>query len=128
VLLERYYDNDISRWASATVLGGEVMYGYRKKASRRVSLPGGREKIYDPDEAGGAVEPAELTPSHIALAESAAEVLGCPLIGFDMIWVDGAPLIIDENTSPGNYPALYASVGIDPAAALAGTIAALVRG
>ena len=126
LLLERYYDNELGRWTSATVLGGEVMYGYRKLASRRVALPGGRQKIYDPNETGGAVESAELTPSHIALAESAAAVLGCPIIGFDMIWVDGRPIIVDENTSPGNYPDLYAESGIDPAAALARTITALV--
>ncbi|MCO4761797.1 MAG: hypothetical protein KC502_09850 [Myxococcales bacterium] len=126
LLLERYYNNDISRWSSVTVLGGEVMYGYRKQASRRASLPGGRQKVYDPDEQGGAVVRCDLTEAHVQLAKAAAAALRCPIIGFDMIWVDNAPLIIDENTSPGNYPALYAEVGIDPASAFANLIVSLV--
>ncbi|MFT4976017.1 MAG: ribosomal protein S6--L-glutamate ligase [Myxococcota bacterium] len=126
LLLERYYDNDISQWSSITVLGGAVMYGYRKLASRQVSLPGGRQKVYDPDEKGGSVVTAVLTEEHTRLAQEAAAVLACPIIGFDMIWVDGHPLIIDENTSPGNYPALYEEAGIDPADALARMIVGLV--
>lgn len=113
--LERYYDNDLDRWASISMLNGEILYGYRKLAAKIYDLGAGRKKVFDEDEKGGGVTLADLTPAHEAAAHKACEALGLGWIGFDMIWVDGQPMIIDENTSPGNYAELYAAVGKDPA-------------
>lgn len=118
-LLERYHDNDLARWCSVTMLGGEPMYGYRKRDCKIAEMGAGKAKIFDADERGGEVDLARMHPSHIEQARKAQRALGCPIIGFDMIWTEQGPLIVDENTSPGNYPELYHEVGIDPAAAFA---------
>jgi ribosomal protein S6--L-glutamate ligase len=112
--LERYLHNEPERWVSATTLGGKPVFGYRKRASKRVELPGGRYKVFDADEKGGEIDYVQLDAAQTALAERAAVALGCPILGFDMIEVNGQPVIIDENTSPGNYPALYEAAGVDP--------------
>ena len=117
MLLERYLPNDLDRWASATVLGGRVAGGYAKRPSKRVALPGGRAKIFDANERGGDVDPCVLDGAQIAVATAAAQALDCPVLGFDMIWVDGKPVVVDENTSPGNYAEVYAALGVDAAGA-----------
>lgn len=114
-LLERYHTNDMNRWVSITVLGGEIMYGYRKKSSKIVQIGDGRFKVFDEGEKGGEVTNGEIDAVQREMALKAAAQLDCPIIGFDMIWTDEGPLIVDENTSPGNYPDLYAEVGKDPA-------------
>ena len=122
LLLERYLDNDLDRWASATVLGGRVLSAYRKRSGKRVALPGGRMKVYDADEEGGDVDPCPLDPRRRAVALAAAAALDCPVLGFDMIDVNGEPVVVDENTSPGNYPEVWAAAGVDAAAAWVNTI------
>lgn len=117
--LERYYENDLDRWASLTMIDGEVVYGYRKLAVKQADMGQGRFKILDAEEKGGGVVLADLVDAHYVQAERAQKALGLGLIGFDMIWVDGRPIVIDENTSPGNYPELYAQVGKDPGQLLA---------
>ena len=113
--LERYYDNDPTRWASLTMVNGKVAYGYRKVAAKFHDMGDGKLKVEDVDEVGGGVVMADLTPAHIEQANRACEAIGLGLIGFDMIWTDHGPMIIDENTSPGNYTELYAELGMDPA-------------
>lgn len=126
--LERYHDNDLERWASATVLGDEVMYGYRKRAIKTASLGDGRRKVFDADEQGGAADRCDLTEEHKRQALLAAKALGCPIIGFDMIWTDAGPLVVDENTSPGNYPALYEEAGKEIVGELERTVLCSVGG
>lgn len=111
--LERYYDNDPKKWASVTVINGKLAYGYRKIGAKFHDFGNGKLKVEDVDELGGGVVQAELSAIHIEQAEAAAEALGLGLIGFDMIWTDNGPIIIDENTSPGNYETLYEEVGKD---------------
>lgn len=113
--LEKYYDNDPARWASITMINGEIAYGYRKLSSKFHDFGGGRLKVEDIDEKGGEAVLAQLEGVHIEQAHRACEALGLGLIGFDMIWTAQGPIVIDENTSPGNYPDLYAEVGKDPA-------------
>ena len=127
-LLERYFPNDMDRWVSITVIGGEIMYGYRKKSSKIVQIGEGRFKVFDEGEKGGEVTLGEMDAGQKALALQAAAQLDCPIIGFDMIWTEKGPLIVDENTSPGNYPDLYAEVGKDPAAEFARTILSVLPG
>ena len=113
-LLERYYDNDMTRWASVTVLGGEAVCAYRKRPEKVTAMAPGRFKVFDAGAQGGAVEPAEIDDAQRELAVDAAQVLGCAIIGFDMIATEDGPMIVDENTSPGNYPEVYAAFGCDP--------------
>lgn len=117
--LERYYDNDVTRWTSVTVIDGEVMYGYRKRGTKLFDLGDGRVKVLDEHERGGDVDFVPVSEEQAELALRAASVLGLGLIGFDMIHTPHGPIIVDENTSPGNYAELYAQTGIDPAEKLA---------
>ena len=89
--------------------------GYRKKADKFHDLGDGRMKVQDIDEKGGGVVVADLEPEHIELALRANEALGLSVIGFDMIWTNNGPMIVDENTYPGNYSDLYEQIDIDPA-------------
>ncbi|MEM0999834.1 MAG: hypothetical protein AAGN35_22470 [Bacteroidota bacterium] len=125
--LERYYPNDLDRWASLTMIDGEVMYGYRKLAAKQYDMGGGRLKILDAEEKGGGIVQADLVDEHYRQAEMAYRALPIGLIGFDMIWVEGRPLVVDENTSPGNYAELYAQVGIEPGARLGEWLLSEVR-
>lgn len=113
--LERYYDNDPKRWASLTMLNGEIVLPYRKVSGKFHDFGDGRFKVLDANEKGGGVVVADLTPEHEEQAYKAYEALGLGLIGFDMIWTANGPLIIDENTSPGNYLDLYEQLNVDPA-------------
>ncbi|MEC9439980.1 MAG: hypothetical protein VYE40_02635 [Myxococcota bacterium] len=125
-LLERYHDNDLERWCSVTMLGGEPMYGYRKRQAKIAQMGAGKHKIFDADERGGEVDLAVVEAAHKEQVARASRALGCPIIGFDMIWTEQGPLVVDENTSPGNYLELYDEVGIDPAEAFVHMIASTV--
>ena len=113
--LERYHDNDLAQWVSVLVIGGEIAYGYRKLPSKHVAFGGGRRKILDADERGGEVELAVLSDAHRAIALRSADALGCSMIGFDMLWTDDGPVVIDENTSPGHYAELFEEAGVSAA-------------
>ena len=121
-LLERYYENDPKRWVSITLCGNRIMYGYQKKDSKIVSLGEKRYKVFDENEQGGEVRLQPLCESHINLVKRANQTLNCPIIGFDTIWTEGDPMVVDENTSPGNYPELYAASGLEPAVEIGATI------
>lgn len=114
-LLERYLDNDMDKWVSITVIGDEVMYGYRKRSSKVVPIGDGKFKVYDVNEKGGEVDYVAPLEEQNQIALKAAKALNCPIIGFDMIWTDKGPIVVDENTSPGNYPDIYRAAGKDPA-------------
>lgn len=113
--LERYYENDPHKWASLTMINGEVVQGYRKKMSKFHDFGGGMLKVEDIDEKGGEAVLADLSPEHYKQAQMAYEALGLGLVGFDMIMTQEGPMVIDENTSPGNYMELYQEEGKDPA-------------
>ncbi len=125
--LEQYLENDPERWTSVTVLGHRPVFGYRKRADKIVALPGGRAKVYDANQQGGSVDYVELDDTHRRLATQASLALGCPSIGFDMIWTAKGPVIVDENTSPGNYEALYGIAGLDAAECFTAAIMQLIR-
>jgi len=111
--LERFYDNDIDRWTSVTVIGGRIVYGYRKNKERFVSLGKGKFKVYDTDEIGGSVSICEVTDAHEKAALAAYKALGLEIVGFDMIWHEGAPIVVDVNTFPGMYQDLFDQQRID---------------
>ena len=125
--LEQYLENDPERWTSVTVLGDRPVIGYRKRADKWVALPGGRTKVYDANQQGGSVDYVELDETHRRLAIQASRALGCPFIGFDMIWTSNGPVIVDENTSPGNYEALYRMAGLGMAECFTSAIMQLIQ-
>lgn len=118
--LERYHRNDPSRWASTTMINGQLAMAYRKKPERFHDLGDGRLKVQDIEEVGGGVVLAELTPEHFEEAYRASEALGLGVVGFDMIWTETGPMIVDENTYPGNYAHLYAEMETDPSTLFVG--------
>lgn len=111
--LERFYENDIKLWTSVTIINGTIVYGYRKNEERFVSLGNGKLKVYDTDEIGGSVSLCEVSELHKKIALDAYKVLGVEVVGFDMIWHNGAPIIVDINTFPGMYQDLFDAQGID---------------
>ncbi|WP_369394633.1 RimK family alpha-L-glutamate ligase [Streptomyces sp. CG1] len=113
LLLERFYENDITDWLSTTFVNGSLMYGYRKAPTRWADMGGGAVKIYDAFGAGGEAELCHVPTPHAEQALLAQKALGARIIGFDMILHDGSPIIVDENTFPGLYPHLFHAVGKD---------------
>jgi len=111
--LERFYENDIKEWVSATVIDGKIMYGYRKNLDRFSSLGNGENKVYSSDEISGGVSLCELSDKHTKLVLKAYDILGLDIVGFDMIIHNGEPIIIDVNTFPGMYPELFRQQGVD---------------
>lgn len=111
--LERFYENDISRWTSVTIVDGKIWYGYRKNSERLVSLGNGKVKVYDSDEVGGSVHLCEVSELHKQIALKAYHALGIEIVGFDLIWHDGRPIIVDINTFPGMYQSLLDEKKID---------------
>ncbi len=107
ILLERYYKNNLSDFVSTTIVDGKIMYGYCKRLSKVTDLGNGYQKIYDCNEIGGEVDLCEVLPAHEKQALLASDALGLEIIGFDMIWHEGKPIIIDENTFPGMYLDLF---------------------
>lgn len=108
VFCEEYEENDIGRWISTTVIGGQLVYGYRKKPEKFVD----NWKVYDANRSGGGVDYADPAPVR-AVALKAAKALGCDIIGFDFIWSTARReyLIVDENTFPGMYPSCFEKSG-----------------
>ncbi|MEV0375641.1 hypothetical protein AB0I10_38850, partial [Streptomyces sp. NPDC050636] len=113
LLLKRFYDNDLADWMSVTMVGGEVMYGYRKRPSRWATMRGGAAKVYDAAGVGGEVDLCDVPTAHAELASHAQKAMGAQIIGFDMILHQGMPIIVDENTFPGFYPELFRAAGKD---------------
>ena len=67
---------------------------------------------------GGRAEPVELTSEQEDLARRAAQVVGAPMAGVDLLCTDdGRTVVIEVNSSPGFRP-LEQSSGVDVAAAI----------
>jgi ribosomal protein S6--L-glutamate ligase len=65
---------------------------------------------------GGTAEPVELTREQVALAVRAAEAVGCPVAGVDLLpGPDGKLFVIEVNAVPG-WRALAPVSGVDVAA------------
>lgn len=116
-MLERYYQNNLSKWVSITIIWWEIMYGYRKKPSKRASFWWGiAQKIYDEWEIGWEVDGCEVTSEQIESALKAYFVLWMGIIWFDFIVTDnGQSILIDENTFPWFYRHIFEEVGKNPA-------------
>ncbi|EQD83114.1 glutathione synthase/RimK-type ligase-like ATP-grasp enzyme [Saccharopolyspora erythraea NRRL 2338] len=110
-LLERFYPNSPEDWLGVTLVGGEVVYGFRKGADRHVWLDDVTWKVYDSGRDGGAVEHREVPAEHAALVDTARRAFDLPLLGFDIIRHEGEPVIVDVNTGPALYQELFAAAG-----------------
>ena len=108
VFCEVFEENDIKKWISTTIIGGELVYGYRKRPEKFVE----GWKVYDADRAGGCVDYVDPSPVKDA-AIRAARAMGCDIIGFDFIYSTAKQeyLIVDENTFPGMYPKCFKESG-----------------
>lgn len=111
VLLEKFYENDLSKWISVVVIGGKKCFGYRKKVTGKFDW-----KIYDPEKSDGKGESSDYVevPDDLReIAFKAQEVIGKDIIGFDFIYTNEGYKIIDENGRPGIYPQCLEGAGVD---------------
>lgn len=116
VMVERFYENDIEQWISTTLIGGKVVYGYRKKISKFAGW-----KVYDIEKKGGDayyVDPAPVRE----LAERAAALLDQSIVGFDFIKTNEGYILVDENNFPGFYPEAFQAASAEPASLIADMI------
>jgi len=107
IFVERFYENDTSKWISTTIINGEVAYGYRKKKEKFAGW-----KVYDIKAKGGDayyVDPAPVKK----LAEKAAKILDKSIVGFDFIKTKWGYKLVDENNFPGFYPEAFAAARKD---------------
>ncbi len=114
-MLERFYENGLDKWVGTTLINGELMYGYRKRKTRLAEIGNGFQKVYDADEIGGEVDGCEVPQLYKEEALKAYQAIGAEIIGFDMVFNRGQPIIIDENTFPGYYEEIFKQVGRDSA-------------
>jgi ribosomal protein S6--L-glutamate ligase len=88
-----------------------VMGGRVRAAMRRSSANDWRTNVAQ----GGTTERAELTPREAELAVRAAEAVGCPVAGVDLLpGPHGELFVIEVNAVPG-WKALAPTCGIDVA-------------
>jgi ribosomal protein S6--L-glutamate ligase len=116
IFVEKFYENDLGKWISTTVIGGKVVYGYRKKKEKFAGW-----KVYDIKAKGGDayyVDPAPVRN----LAEKAAKVLDESIVGFDFIKTKEGYKIVDENNFPGFYPEAFQDAGKNVSELIAGLI------
>ncbi|MDP8909342.1 MAG: hypothetical protein M3N47_09565 [Chloroflexota bacterium] len=126
-LLERFYENDPDESMGTTIIGGSLMYGYRKRPTRRAAIGEGGWKVFDREGLGGHVDLSQPSAAHVEQALRAQKALGVEIIGFDMLLYEGEPVIVDENTFPGLYPELFAAVGRDLGDELFRTVATTLQ-
>ena len=101
IYVERFYKNDTGNWISTTLIGGKVVYGYRKKKKKFAGW-----KVYDIRARGGDAYYADPAPVK-KYAEKAARVLDKSIVGFDFIKTREGYKIVDENNFPGFYPEVF---------------------
>lgn len=97
IFVERFYENELDDWISTTIIGGKVVYGYRKRENKYVGW-----KVYDIQKKGG--DAYYVDPSPVKeVAEKAASILDNSIVGFDFIKTKDGYKIVDENNFPGFY-------------------------
>jgi glutathione synthase/RimK-type ligase-like ATP-grasp enzyme len=103
IFIERFYENDMSQWISTTIIGGKIVYGYRKESKKFAGW-----KVYDINTKGGDAYYVDPSPVKI-IAEKAAKILDQSIVGFDFIKTSEGYKIVDENNFPGFYPDAFAA-------------------
>lgn len=116
IMVERFYENDIDEWISTTLIGGKVVYGYRKKISKFADW-----KVYDIEKRGGDAYYVDPSPVR-EMAEKAAALLDQSIVGFDFIKTKEGYILVDENNFPGFYPEAFQAAKADPAFLIADMI------
>lgn len=111
ILIEKFYQNDLSRWISVVLCGNKVLFGYHKP------LIGDADwKIYDPEkiDGKGALSTYIAPPQEVCdIVLAAQSAIGKDIIGFDLIYTDRGYMIIDENGRPGIYKDCLDAAGVD---------------
>lgn len=107
IFLEKYYENSLEDWISSTLVGGKVIYGYRKKAKKYAGW-----KVFDIGKSGGSAYYVDPEPIR-EIAEKAASVLDKSIVGFDFIKTEEGYKIVDENNFPGFYKEAFEDSGND---------------
>lgn len=111
-LLERFYENDMSKWTSVSMIGQIPVIGYRKP----LTIGNSDWKVYDPDKKDGKgvlseyVAPSEEISN---LSRKAQAVIGKDIVGFDFISTVDGYKIVDENGRPGLYQHCLEEAGVD---------------
>ncbi|MDZ7611587.1 MAG: hypothetical protein U5L10_02390 [Candidatus Moranbacteria bacterium] len=108
ILVEKFYPNKAKDWISTTVIGGEVVYGYRKNEEKFENW-----KVFDPIAKGGNAHYVDPAPVR-KLAEKAAGCLGAEIVGFDFIKTEKGYILVDENNFPGLYDEAFSAVNKSP--------------
>lgn len=101
ILMEKFYENDLSQWISVVVMGDEVLFGYKKPL-----IGDANWKIYDPQKSDGKGQLSEYVDPPQELKEiaiAAKKAIRKDIIGFDFISTTDGYKIIDENGRPGLY-------------------------
>jgi glutathione synthase/RimK-type ligase-like ATP-grasp enzyme len=110
MLIEKFHQNDLSRWVSVVMIGQKILFGYQKPL-----IGDANWKIYDPKKIDGKGERSiYIDPPQEAkeIALAAQKAIGKDIIGFDMIFTDEGYKIIDENGRPGLYQHCLDAAGI----------------
>lgn len=124
--LERFYPNSPDEWLGVTLVGQEVVHGFRNGPYHHVRWNDFAWKVYDA-ERGGAVEHREVPATHVELARRAQRAFGLPLLVLDFICHEGEPIVVDVNTGPALHPELFAAAGRSLPHELHRVLAAAIR-
>lgn len=106
--IEKYYENDMSQWIGLTVINGNILYGYRKKADKIADW-----KIYDRNQIGGGVDLVIPNDEQIKIAESVYKILKANFFGLDIIKSKDGYKVVDINYLPGLYYDFIQELKID---------------
>ncbi|MBU2028744.1 hypothetical protein KJ761_02535 [Patescibacteria group bacterium] len=111
VLVEKYFENDLSKWIAVVVFGNKVLFGYHKKI-----MSGSDWKIYDPEKKDSQGDYSEYLspPKELQkIALKAKNIIGKDIIGFDFIYTKEGYKIVDENGRPGLYTNCIKKAGVN---------------
>ena len=108
--VEEYVPCSPDTWIGVNVLGSQLAFGYTK------DFAGGKWKHLDRCRQGGRMRLRRPSAAQETVAVRVGHALGLDFYGVDMLThPDGRDLVIDVNTFPGLYPAMFDEAGVDGA-------------
>lgn len=96
--LEQFYENNLNEWTGITSFNNNILYGFRKKASKISGW-----KVYDKDSIGGETIIVKPNSEIKEITKRIGTVLGANYFGLDFIKTDEGYKVVDINCSPGIY-------------------------
>ncbi|HIE81340.1 MAG TPA: RimK family alpha-L-glutamate ligase [Candidatus Poseidoniales archaeon] len=109
-LVQEYIEESHGHDIRVFVVGGRVSAAMRRRAAG--------DEFRSNFHLGGHVEPVHLSEAQIAVALSAANILGMDIAGVDMLESRDGPLVLEVNSSPG-LQGIEAASGVNVAGAVA---------